>query len=126
MEPSKEKAPGQGGFGEAQNFQVPLSYPRRDTVKGRCLAALLRGEALTHLDCWRRFGSSRLAHHAWDLRQDGWPISTTDQTVPTSDGNRRAIIAVYELPAAAIAAAGEAGQRFAAGCLEARHDGAGR
>ena len=38
------------------------AYPRPSSVKGRVLASLLTGAELTHLDCWRRYGSARLAH----------------------------------------------------------------
>lgn len=116
--PQNEKAPGQGGFGNAQNFRAALCYPRPNSVKGRCLAALLRGERLTHKDVWLRFGSSRLAHHTWDLKRDGWLISTSDQTVTTSDG-RKSIIAVYALSTDAIAAAGELGRQYAWSCCDA-------
>ena len=115
MEPSKENARRQPGVGDSQNCQVPFCYPPRGTVKGRVLIAFLLGEQLTHLDAWRRFGSSRLAHHVWALREDGWPVKTDEQTVTTSDSGRRAVIAVYTLPEAAIQAAGEAGQQFAKG-----------
>jgi hypothetical protein len=77
------------------------------------LAALLTGAELTHLDCWERFGSSRLAHHAFILRGAGWPIQTVERPVPTSDG-RQAIIAFYRLPKATIDQAGEAGAGIAA------------
>ena len=95
------------------------TFPAPRSVKGRVLAALLAGEELTHLDCWERFGSSRLAHHAYILRGAGWPILTVERPVPTSDG-RQAVIAFYTLPASAIRAAGDAGAQFLAAVAAAQ------
>lgn len=92
------------------------TYPAPASVKGRVLAALLRGESLTHADCWRSFGSSRLAHHVFKLRAAGWPIACAEAAAPTSDG-RTPIIGRYSLPQTAIAEAGERGQQFAAFAL---------
>ena len=90
-------------------------YPKPTSVKGRVLAALLTGAELTHLDCWERFGSSRLAHHVHMLRDGGagWPIKAVERPVPTSDG-RQAMIAFYRLPKATIDQAGEAGAAYIA------------
>lgn len=98
-------------------FSSALTCPSPETVKGRVLGALLRGERITHLDCWRRFGSSRLSHHVYELRRTGWPVLMIEQTVTTSDGGRTATIGIYSLPADAIASAGGEGQTFAAECL---------
>lgn len=91
------------------------AYPRPTSVKGRVLAVLLTGAELTHLDCWERFGSSRLAHHVHMLRDGGagWPIKAVERPVPTSDG-RQATIAFYRLPKATIDQAGEAGAAYIA------------
>ncbi len=91
------------------------AYPRPSSVKGRVLAALLTGAELTHLDCWERFGSSRLAHHVHMLRDGGagWPIKAVERPVPTSDG-RQATIAFYRLPKVTIDQAGEAGVAYIA------------
>ncbi|HET7831816.1 MAG TPA: hypothetical protein VFK88_02515 [Gallionella sp.] len=92
-------------------------YPLPSTVKGRVLGALLRGERLTHLDCWRRFGSARLSHHAYALRRLlGWPVEMIEQTVTTSDAGRAATIGVYSLTSDTIARAGERGQQYAEEC----------
>ena len=93
------------------------SYPAAEAVKGRVLGALLRGELLTHLDCWQRFGSSRLAHHVHALRRAGWPVQMFETTVRTSDAGRAAQIGEYFLNADSIAEAGEEGQRYAEQCL---------
>lgn len=99
----------------ALDFQRP-AYPSPATVKGRVLGALLRGERLTHKDCWLRFGSSRLSHHVYELRR-AWPVFMEEVNVITSDGGRTAIIGVYYLTADVIAAAGLEGHDFAAECL---------
>lgn len=91
-------------------------FPSPASVKGRVLGALLAGETLSHLECWRRFGSSRLSHHAYSLRGIGWPVQMDEQTVVTSDGGRTALIGFYTLPPEAIAEAGDRGQEFAAEC----------
>ena len=108
---------GDGGGREAMPSECSAksqgvgTYPRPSSVKGRVLAALLTGAELTHLDCWERFGSSRLAHHAFILRGAGWPIQTVERPVPTS-GGRQAVIAFYRLPKATIDQAGEAGAAY--------------
>lgn len=96
---------------------LTFPYPAAEAVKGRVLGALLRGELLTHLDCWRRFGSSRLSHHVWALRRLGWPVQMLETTVRTSDAGRPAQIGEYYLNADTIAEAGEEGQTFAEQCL---------
>lgn len=97
-------------------FSSALTYPSPETVKGRVLGAFLRGERLTHKDCWLRFGSSRLSHHVYELRRAGWLVLMDEINVTTSDGGRTATIGIYSLPADAIASAGEAGQDYAAEC----------
>jgi len=93
---------------------MSFQYPPPETVRGRVLGSLLRGERMTSLDCWRRFGSSRLSGHVHVLRGLGWPIQTEESTVTTSDAGRPATVAFYSLAATAIAEAGEEGQRYAA------------
>lgn len=95
---------------------MSFQYPPPETVRGRVLGSLLRGERMTSLDCWRRFGSSRLSGHVHVLRGLGWPIQTEESTVTTSDAGRPATVAFYSLAATAIAEAGEEGQTFAAQC----------
>lgn len=95
---------------------MSFQYPAAEAVKGRVLGALLNGEILTHLDCWKRFGSSRLAHHVHVLRRMGWSIMAEVVTVKTSDAGRQASIAYYALPTCVIAEAGEAGRQYADRC----------
>ena len=112
---------GDGGGRDAMRSECSANsvgagkYPGPSSVKGRVLAALLTGAQLTHLDCWERFGSSRLAHHVHMLRDGGagWPIKAVERPVPTSDG-RQATIAFYRLPKATIDQAGEAGAAYIA------------
>ena len=113
-----DEARGQAGLvGDDERTQRPtFCFPSPSAVKGRVLGALLAGEIITHLDCWRRFGSARLAHHAYVLRGIGWPVQMEERTVTTSDGRRSAIIGNYFLPRETIAAAGERAQTFAAEC----------
>jgi hypothetical protein len=91
-------------------------YHPTDTVIGRVLGALLRREILTGKDCWLRFGSSRLGHHIYALRGDGWDIEAERINVKTSDNGRVARIARYSLTSEAISKAGEFGKMFADAC----------
>jgi len=84
-------------------------YPEAHTVKGQVLAHFLQGRLLTHKDCWLECFSSRLSHHVWDLKRDGWPIEKEMRSVKTGDG-RNEEIAYYSLPAEAIREAEERGQ----------------
>ena len=93
-------------------------YPAPKSVKGRTLGALLRGEHLTHLDCWKRFGSARLSHHIYILRGIGWPVVMIEKTVTTSDAGRPATIGVYFLAPEVIEATAEHGQKFAQECAQ--------
>lgn len=93
-----------------------FSYPDPHTVKGRVLGALLRGERLTHLDCWRRFGSARLSHHIYCLRRIGWTVPMVEETVTTSDAGRSATIGIYFLTQDVITGTGEQGRSYAEEC----------
>lgn len=102
--------------GHIDGNKTTLPYPSAHAVIGRVLGALLEGEKLTHLDCWRRFGSSRLSHHIWQLRRDGWPVEMVELEVTTSDADRKATIGEYSLSQETIQSAGERGQDYAAEC----------
>jgi hypothetical protein len=118
--PGKENGAWQGAVGgqsvQAKTAVAELCYPSPQTVKGRVLGALLNGQSLTHLDCWRRFGSARLSHHSYILRGSGWPVQMIEETVTTSDAGRPATIGVYFLTPESIADAGQRGQKYAAEC----------
>lgn len=101
---------------------MSFQYPPPETVRGRVLGSLLRGERMTGLDCWRRFGSSRLSGHVHVLRGLGWPIQTEESTVTTSDAGRPASVAFYSLNADSIGEAGEEGQRYAEQCLRVEQE----
>lgn len=107
-------------------------YPDPETVHGRVLGALLRGEHFTQHDCSIRLGSSRLSHHIYTLRggkaRNGWPIVTVEKPVTTTDAGRPATIGEYSLPSVVIAAEGERGREFAKECLrvELEHRAIGR
>lgn len=103
-----------GATGNTQ--EAAFSYPAPSSVKGRVLGALLRGERLTHLDCWHRFGSSRLSHHIYVLRGTEWNISMIEKPVTTRDAGRTASVGVYWLDAGIVAHAGAQGQHYAEEC----------
>lgn len=66
------------------------------SVRAAVLADLLAGKRITHLDCWQRHGSSRLAAHIHRLRRAGWDITAETITVRTSGGHT-AYVARYSL-----------------------------
>lgn len=112
---------------QIKNTTHEFSYPRAQSVKpifpdadflpGRVLGILLTGRRYTHKDAWLELGHSRLADSIWKLRRNfGWPIQTDEKVVATKDAGRSAQIGIYHLPPAAIAEAGERGQRYAAEC----------
>lgn len=115
-----EDARGQAGVFMTADTTFAFSFPHHSTVKGRVLSDLLAGRTITHKDTWIEHGSSRLAHHIYALRRDGWPIAMVEREVPTSDGGRSASIGFYSLSQDAIDHAGERGQRFAAAVAAAK------
>lgn len=115
-----DNARGQAGeVGKSQNSVPGFYYPRVESVRGRILGALLRGDRLTQLDALHRFGNFRLAADIEVLRRHGWQIQTDEIEVSTSDAGRRACVARYAMTDAAIAQAGEDGQRYGAAALVA-------
>lgn len=89
-------------------------YPTAGSVRGRVLAALLRGEQVTQADALRRWATSRLGSAVYQLRREfGWPIMTTEIEVPTHDNGRLASVARYWLPNHVIQLADARGQMFA-------------
>lgn len=116
---ANEKAALAGGFlGDSCNAST-FYYPRVESVRGRILGALFRGDRLTQLEALHRFGNFRLAADVEVLRRHGWPIRTDEIEVQTSDAGRRACVAEYHMDPAGIAMAGEEGQRYAAATLAA-------
>ena len=55
---------------------------------------LLRGERITSAWALDQIGTSRLSARVFNLREDGWPVCTTDVTVSKRNG-KRATIAEY-------------------------------
>jgi hypothetical protein len=53
---------------------------------------LAKGHALTPLDALKRFGTMRLGARIYDLKQQGWPITT--KLVDVGNGRR---VAEYSL-----------------------------
>ncbi len=86
-------------------------YPNPKTVKGQVLARLLQGRELTHKDVWLECFSSRLSHHAYALKADGWIVNTIMRHVRTGDG-RKEEIGYYAIPHDLIEQEGERGQHF--------------
>ncbi len=86
-------------------------FPNPKTVKGQVLARLLQGRELTHKDVWLECFSSRLSHHVYALKADGWIINTIMRPVRTGDG-RKEEIGYYAIPHDVIEQAGERGRRF--------------
>ena len=81
---------------ENQNTGAPFWPIKRPTVKERISAALCRGERLTSLDAWQRYGTSRLGAIVFALKREGIPIASELVSVETSDG-RTAHVARYWL-----------------------------
>lgn len=116
-QPENEKAALAGGFLEDSCNTPSFYYPRVESVRGRVLGALLRGDRLTQLDALHRFGNFRLAADIEVLRRHGWQIRTEETEVFTSDAGRRACVAEYRMEPAAIVMAGEDGQHYGAAAL---------
>lgn len=74
---------------------------QRDSVRRRILEALQRGERLTPLDAWHKYGTSRLAAHVFDLRKAGHGILKETVAVECHDG-RTAHVASYSLKIEAV------------------------
>ncbi|MBN3770715.1 helix-turn-helix domain-containing protein [Burkholderia sp. Se-20378] len=110
----------------APPIEAAYSYPEASSVRGRALAALLRGERLTQADALSRWATSRLSSAIYQLRGLGWPIMAVAVPVQTRDNGRTATIARYRLPAFAIKKAGERGQRFVVHAEQYEKQGAQR
>ncbi len=81
-----------------------VKVPAHGSIKRQIFEALARGETLTPLDAWARFGTSRLAALIHQLRVAGWPIHSDTITVSTAHGHQ-ASVAAYSM--------GEAGRKAA-------------
>lgn len=93
---------------------VVFKYPRISSLKGRCLARLLRGHSLTHRSFDSQTHTYRLAAAIRELRLDDWPIVTSWETADTADPTGRiAHYGVYDLQVDVISDAGAEGEEFA-------------
>lgn len=52
----------------------------------RILEAMRRGESVTQLDAWARFGASRLAARIFELREEGHDIASESVEVQNRFG----------------------------------------
>jgi hypothetical protein len=98
-----ERRQATSGVGKQLNLIEPPPFspkwPKRSSLAGRALSALLRGERLKHPAFEARTGSWRLAEPVRKLRHDyGWPVETLEIPCPTADNPDR-IIGEYLLPA---------------------------
>lgn len=90
-----------------------FTYPNIGTMPSRALALLLQDHKITHRDFLLHAGTYRLSDPIFILRERGWDIQDTPETVPTSDPTQRsAHIKRYFLPQDVIAATGDEGQDF--------------
>lgn len=109
-----------GAVGKASSIhQSEFYYPSVESVRGRILGSLLRGEQLTQKDTLRRFSDFRLSSQVEALHKSGWPIFTEMIDVGTSDAGRRSRVARYQLRGEAIKAAGDVGRQYATAALAA-------
>jgi len=96
-----------------------FTYPNIGTMPSRALAMLLQSIGITHRDFWLHAGTYRLSDPIFQLREKGWGIQDTPETVPTSDPTKRsAHIKRYYLPQEVISASGEDGREYVRRVLE--------
>lgn len=96
-----------------------LYYPKHESVRGRILGAMLRGDSLTQQDALKRFSNFRLAADVEVLRKRGWSINTEMVDVTTRDAGRKSEVGRYSIPADAIEASGDEGRQFAESARQA-------
>lgn len=96
-----------------------LYYPSCQSVRGRILGRLLRGQKLTNRDTWLAMSASRLPADVHVLIGRGWNIQAERIEVTTADAGRKAHPSRYWLDPKGIAVAGEEGKRFAEAARQA-------
>lgn len=94
-------------------------YPDCESVRGRILGAMLRGDSLTQQDALRRFSNFRLAADIHELGRRGWLIDSQMVEVTTKDAGRKSEVKRYWIPGDSIAATGEDGRLFAEAARQA-------
>lgn len=88
-------------------------YPKPGTQTSMVLATLLKGHEVNPLYSWRALGTYRLSDAVHRLSKKlGWPIDSDEKEVINVFGDP-CCHGLYSLPRNVIAAAGEAGQKFA-------------
>ena len=99
------KAPAATETEQLALFELPAclpSWPTSGTLAARALDMLLDGQVLDHPTFEHLTGSWRLAAVVFELRALNWPIGSRSR--PAQPGER-GVVAVYSLPARAIAEA---------------------
>jgi len=70
--------------------------PRTNSLPGRALARLLKGQRLTHRNFQNETSSYRLAHFVYVLHGYGWSVQSIEKTRSTNDPTgRKATYAEY-------------------------------
>lgn len=100
--------------GQAANDSTTFNpiYPTYDTQAARLLAVSLLGQRINPLRGWVSLGIYRLSDTKFRLKEMGWPMESGRLDVANKFGEA-CHVALYGLPATAIEAAGERGQKFA-------------
>lgn len=71
-------------------------FPRANSLTGRALARLLKGERLTHRSFQNATSSYRLSHFVYVLHEYAWPVGSVEKTGKTNDPTgRRAAYSEY-------------------------------
>lgn len=100
-------------------MKANISYPRKNSLAGRCLARFINGEILEHRDADSVTGSYRLAavvHYLESVHH--WSIFRYEQAEPTPDPiGRSAVYMRYMLAEGLIEWAGDDGQQWASDVL---------
>ncbi len=108
MKKAPHNLPAAGALGEQLTLIDPPpfcpAWPKRNTLADRALKMFLDGRVFDHPDFLDGCGSWRLAAVVFQLRMLGWPVETVEIPAPTEENARR-VIALYRLPAKAIAEA---------------------
>lgn len=73
-------------------------FPRSNSLPGRALARLLKGQRLTHRSFQNSTSSYRLSHFVYVLREYAWPVGSIEKVGKTNDPTgRKATYAEYFL-----------------------------
>jgi hypothetical protein len=64
-------------------------FPRTNSLPGRALARLLKGERLTHRSFQNATSSYRLSHFIYVLHEYAWPVGSIEKVGHTKDPTGR-------------------------------------